>query len=252
MTKSGQQDKLHHIKTNGYHPSDSSGDHSAAWIRRSLNLLQSSLNRPLALPRLDEDCDEEMEIDEEGVEDSAVDFCNANVLNNCDIIEENEQEINMKIEYWAEPTENKSISGCSGSKLLNEEPSSAIVSSSLSCPVGEPDKGVSSATSVSDASQDIPSPSMNRVSPSSHSISPCNASPLLKSPTPRVSPTISSSRKSLRTSSMLSASEKDLHNGSVLGSKIVLNKSSSNVLSSQTAPNSLTKTENGCKHMPWS
>ncbi|KAI4344893.1 hypothetical protein L6164_012075 [Bauhinia variegata] len=238
------RDELHHIKANGYHRRDSSGGHSAAWIRRSLNLLQSSLNRPLALPRLDEDGDEEMEIDEEGVEDSAVDFCNANVLNNCDIIEKNEQEINMQIEDWAEPAEDKSISGCSGSKLLNEEPYSAMVSSSLSCPVEEPDKGVSSATSVSDASQDIPSPSMNRVSPSSHSTSPCNASPILKSPTPSVSPTISSSRKSLRTSSMLSASEKDLHNGSVLGSKTVLNKSSSNVLSSQTAPNSLTKTEN--------
>ncbi|RDX83173.1 Kinesin-like protein KIN-12B, partial [Mucuna pruriens] len=66
------RDELHRIKANGYNPMDSSGGHSAAWIRRSLNLLQSNFNRPLSLPHVDEDGDEEMEIDEEAVEDHAV------------------------------------------------------------------------------------------------------------------------------------------------------------------------------------
>lgn len=48
------------------------------------------------------------------------------------------------------------------------------------------------------------------VSPPSLSIVPCDVSPVLKSPTPSVSPRISDSRKSLRTSTMLSASQKDL------------------------------------------
>ncbi|KAI4317414.1 hypothetical protein L6164_025283 [Bauhinia variegata] len=239
------RDELHHIKTNGYGPSDSSGGHSAAWIRRSLNLLQSSLNRPLALPQVDEDGDEEMEIDEEAVQDYAVDFCNANVSNNCNIMEKNDEETNMQNEDLAEPAEDKSIPSCS-SKLLSEEPSRAMVSSSLSCPVGESDNGASAGPSVQDASQDSPSPSptVNCASPASLSISPCNASPFLKSPTPSVSPRISSSRKSLRTSSVLLASEKDLHDGSVLGTQAVLDKSSSTAFSSQTAPNVLTRTEN--------
>ncbi|KAK7319015.1 hypothetical protein RJT34_03724 [Clitoria ternatea] len=65
------RDELHQVKANGC-PSDGSGGHSAAWIRRSLNFLQCGLNYPLSLPRVDEDGDEEMEIDEEGIEDHAV------------------------------------------------------------------------------------------------------------------------------------------------------------------------------------
>ncbi|KAG8661415.1 hypothetical protein MANES_01G003100v8 [Manihot esculenta] len=50
---------------------------------------------------------------------------------------------------------------------------------------------------------------MHCASPSSLSIVPCEASPTLKSPTPSVSPRITSSRKSLRTSSISTASQKD-------------------------------------------
>ena len=55
------------------------------------------------------------------------------------------------------------------------------------------------------------------VSPPGLSIVPCNVSPILKSPTPSVSPRISESRKSLRTSTMLSASQKDLQVETKLG-----------------------------------
>ena len=62
------QDELRGLKANGVHPVDSSEGHSAAWIRRSLNLIKASLNCSISLRRVDEDGDEEMEIDEEAVE----------------------------------------------------------------------------------------------------------------------------------------------------------------------------------------
>ncbi|RHN69214.1 hypothetical protein MtrunA17_Chr3g0122281 [Medicago truncatula] len=58
---------------------DPSGGHSAAWVRKSLNILQFSLNRPSSLCCVDEDGDEEMEIDEEDVEDHVqVNFVSGN------------------------------------------------------------------------------------------------------------------------------------------------------------------------------
>ncbi|KAK7359345.1 hypothetical protein VNO77_01300 [Canavalia gladiata] len=153
------RDELHQIKANGYSPSDGSGGHSAGWIRRSLNLLQSSLHRPLSLPHVDDDGDEEMEIDEEGVEDHAVVFHNAN-------------------------------GGFAG----------------FSAPSG---------------SADSPSTAMNFDTTASLSIAQCNTPPILKSPAPSVLPTISSSRKSLRTSLKQSPSENNLHGESDLDIKTV-------------------------------
>ena len=76
------------------------------------------------------------------------------------------------------------------------------------------------------------------VSPPGLSIVPCDVSPLLKSPTPSISPRINDSRKSLRTSTMLSASQKDLQAETKLGLDHLqksceksLKRSSANVLS---------------------
>ncbi|RDX92849.1 Kinesin-like protein KIN-12B, partial [Mucuna pruriens] len=85
---------------------------------------------------------------------------------------------------------------------------------------------------------------MNCDTPASLSTVQCQTSPILKSPTPGLSPTISRSRKSLRTSSKQSPSENNLHVESDLGTKIMNQKCGSTALSSQTAPNFLTKTEN--------
>ena len=145
-------------------------------------MLQSSLSRPPSLPHVDDDGDEEMEIDEEGVEDHLV------VLHNSD--------------------------------------------------------GGSAGFSAPDASIDSPSASMNCDSPPNLSVAQCNSSPILKSPTPSVSPTITSSRKSLRTSSRLSPSENILQGESDRGTKTVDRKSLCIGFSSKTAPNFLTKTEN--------
>ncbi|KHN24042.1 Kinesin-like protein KIF15 [Glycine soja] len=222
------RDELHRIKANGYNPMESSGGHSAAWIRRSLTLLQSSLNRPPPLSRLDEDGDEEMEIDEEGLEDHDGVSYNANMPSNCNIIADNDNEMNTNDQDLAQPSEEENIASCSVSKGLNEEPSCAMVRSSFSCPVGE---------------SDSPSAAMNCVSPAGLSIVHCDLSPIL-SPTPSVSPRISTSRKSLRTSTGLSPSENDLHVEKDLDMKTSNKKSSTSAFSSQTAPNFLNKTEN--------
>lgn len=53
------------MKENG-NQTDPNGGYSSGWnARRSLNLLKFSLNRPMMLPYVDEDGDEEMEIVEE-------------------------------------------------------------------------------------------------------------------------------------------------------------------------------------------
>ncbi|XP_058731767.1 kinesin-like protein KIN-12B isoform X1 [Vicia villosa] len=164
------KDELHRVKTNGNNLSDGRGGHSAALIRRSLNLLQPRLQYPLSLPHIDEDSDEEMEIDEEGVEDHARVLCNS-------------------------------------SKDSADNPASLGVVN-------------------------------------------CDTGPVFKSPNLSVSPTISSSRKSLKTLSKLSPSQNNLHSENDIGIKndfgtnTVNQKSMPNALSSLMAPNFRTKTEN--------
>ncbi|KAK2389228.1 kinesin protein KIN-12B [Trifolium repens] len=218
------RDELHRIKENGYNPMDPSGGHSAAWVRKSLNILQSSLNRPPPLCRVDEDGDEEMEIDEEEVEDhDQVNFAS-----------ENDNKMDTDDQDLAQPcAEKNNVSA--GGKFLNEE---------SSCPVGEPDGGDFTGFTAPDPSGDSPSATVNCVSPGGLSIVKCEISPILKSPTPSVSPRISTSRKSLRTSSGVSPSENDVHVESELGIKTSNLKSSSTAFSSQTGPSFLTKTEN--------
>ncbi|KAJ4968278.1 hypothetical protein NE237_014979 [Protea cynaroides] len=62
------KDELLRMKGNGK-STDTNGGYSTGWnARRSLNLLKFSLNRPMTLPHVEDDSDEEMEIDEEAVE----------------------------------------------------------------------------------------------------------------------------------------------------------------------------------------
>ncbi|CAI8618539.1 unnamed protein product [Vicia faba] len=163
------RDELHRVKTNGNNPSDGRGGHSAALIRRSLNLLQPRLQYPLSLPHIDEDSDEEMEIDEEGVEDHARVLCN-----------------------------------------LNKDSAD---------------------------------------NPVSLGVVNCDTGPVVRSPNLSVSPTISSSRKSLKTLSKLSPSQNNLLSESDIGikndfgTKTVNQKNMPNALSSLMAQNFLTKTE---------
>ncbi|XP_042515728.1 kinesin-like protein KIN-12B isoform X2 [Macadamia integrifolia] len=62
------KDELLRMKANG-NSTDTNGGYSTGWnARRSLNLLKFSVNRPMTLPHVEDDSDEEMEIDEEAVE----------------------------------------------------------------------------------------------------------------------------------------------------------------------------------------
>lgn len=219
---------------------DSSGGHTAAWVRRSLNILQSSLNRPTTLSCVDEDGDEEMEIDEEDDEDHDGIFCKDNMPSTCTIVSENDNKMNIDEQDSDQPSEEKNNLCLSGSKCPNEESSRDMVGSNFSCPVGESDIGDFTGFSALDVPADSPTATINGISPAGLSIV---LSPVLKSPTPSVSPRISTSRKSLRTSSGVSPSENDIRE-SDLGVRTSNLKSSSAAFSSQKAPDFLTKTEN--------
>lgn len=135
--------------------------------------------------------------------------------------------------------------------LPNEEPLSKVVENSPTCQFSESVGTVSLGISEAEASNDSPNGLMDGIPPSNLSIVPCNISPVLKSPTLSVSPRVSNnSRKSLRTSSMLTASQKDLRDESKLDpepshtsfAKSVKN-SSVNPLSSQSNKKFLASTE---------
>ena len=101
--------------------------------------------------------------------------------------------------------------------LPNEEPLSKVVEHDPTCPFSE-SVGVSLRISKVKASNDSATGLIDEIPPSNLSIVPCDKSPVLKSPTLSVSPRVSNnSRKSLRTSSMLTASQKDLRGECELG-----------------------------------
>ncbi|KAJ0074501.1 hypothetical protein Patl1_37538 [Pistacia atlantica] len=86
-----------------------------------------------------------------------------------------------------------------------------LVRHGSSCPISDPLAGFSREISGEDMHGESGNGSVICVSPSCLSIVRTDGSPVLKSPTPSFSPRINNSRKSLRTSSMLSASQKDLN-----------------------------------------
>ncbi|KDP32570.1 hypothetical protein JCGZ_13120 [Jatropha curcas] len=144
------------------------------------------------------------------------------------------------------PKENKDLSS-SISKLLTEESQSKMVDIRTSCVVSDSQTGLSTGVVVASEANDSQNDAVNGVSPSNLSIVPCEISPVLKSPTPSVSPRISSSRKSLRTSSMLTASQKDLKDEKSNTEDVRLSfakkRSSSNALAAQTSKSFLAPTE---------
>lgn len=173
-----------------------------------------------------------------------------NVLNYDNLIEENHIESNtLDRDPSRPPADEKTILSSSISKLLNEESPSKNIMDNSSCSASEPLNGVSAGICSADAPNDFSNGSANCMSPPSLCIVPSDVSPVLKSPTPSVSPRISCSRKSLRTSSMLTASQKDLQDDNKLSpeaahmsSKKSVRSSSSNALSTQSM-NLLSPTE---------
>lgn len=138
--------------------------------------------------------------------------------------------------------EEKETFGSSVSELLDEESQRKAVGHESSGPVSDPLFGV--LADVEYAPNLSGNGSVNCASPSSVSIIQSNVLPVLKSPTPSVSPRISNGRKSLRTSSMLTASQKDLKVDSIHTSLAKSMKSSlSDAPSTQTGKNVMTTTD---------
>uniref|UniRef100_A0A1J3GK69 Kinesin-like protein KIN12B n=5 Tax=Noccaea caerulescens TaxID=107243 RepID=A0A1J3GK69_NOCCA len=102
----------------------------------------------------------------------------------------------------------------------NHENSPSKAENVPSCQDLVPGALVSAIASVADASNDTEHLSVNPLSPSL-SIYPASVSPLLITPTESVSPRIRNSRKSLRTSSMSTASQKDIERENQLTTEVV-------------------------------
>lgn len=234
------------MKENG-NQTDPNGGYSSGWnARRSLNLLKFSLNRPMMLPYVDEDGDEEMEIVEESDQldiqsagreahnDVALINQIAEGLNSdrvaCgdgtvgeplpntseSVLIENQgskdTDVIMEVETFEQYDSHQNVNS-SVDNLLNEE--------SPSEQVGEVPKSIAEASEdcvINDVSHTSPNGSGNHILPPDLSLVPSEISPILKSPTPSVSPRVNDSRKSLRTSSMLTHIEKGLRDDDELGS----------------------------------
>ena len=212
------QDELHQMKANGNNQTNPNGSYSTGWnARRSLNLLKFSLNHPRTLPHVDEDGDEEMEIDEEAVEN----LCAQVGLQSVDIYRCSNEVTKLEI-IESDSGNTTSENGCAGDLVPNssecvkaqdaddtdvnmeeemsEEPKTSEVMI-VDC--------VESATNKPNIFSANESVNEN---PGQLTVETINgdSSMILKSPTSSVSPRVNQSRKSLRTSAMFTASQKDL------------------------------------------
>ncbi|KAI6693903.1 hypothetical protein NL676_021613 [Syzygium grande] len=217
------------MKANGNNPSDSKQYLTGKDVRRSLHLLKLSLHHPMTLPHADDDSDEEMEIDEEAVER----LCHQVGLQSSSCGDMEGVSEQPDVENLGDPIVESS--DITSSKYLFE----GEKLNSLDVKMDDGEAPVVSLNS-----------STNCPSPSGLNVTVSETSPL-KSPTPSVSPRITnSSRKSLRTSSMLTASQKNLENdtsieqgGLRISSPKSLNKSSSHHLPTQRSSSYLVPTE---------
>ncbi|XP_073138278.1 kinesin-like protein KIN-12B isoform X2 [Henckelia pumila] len=224
------KDELHRMKTNG-NQTGQNGAYATGWnARRSLNLLKFSLNRPLTLPRLDDDGDAEMEIVMEGEEvgeankssdaheigcpctqsrvskDRSVEEARSEIKNTCSGKQGyDDLDVDMDDEAFETVDEDKT-------KLIihrQTEKNSEMTLDNGSC---GPRKSLLSCPSIQLSSEleNTPEKSMNCAEDDGASIPsmiPDDVSLILKSPIPSVSPKLNCSRKSLRTSSTASASQ---------------------------------------------
>ncbi|KNA24096.1 hypothetical protein SOVF_019010 [Spinacia oleracea] len=205
------KDELLRMKANK-NPSDPKAAYANSWnARKSLSLLKLSLNHPMVLHHLDADGDEEMEIDEEAVEK----LCNV-VRQHSNGLEISQRKDGCNEKQSSEVSDVSMEEGISeiddndiivdGGAIQSAEGNDAIkieekVVSESPCKLIE-----DGSTFLVSSSDIVDAEATNN--PSNGSL---DVSPILPSPPPSVSPRmVSSSRKSLRTSSMLTASQKDI------------------------------------------
>ncbi|XP_011011105.1 PREDICTED: kinesin-like protein KIN12B isoform X1 [Populus euphratica] len=268
------RDELHRVKANSNNPT--------GWDpRKSLNILKSLIHPLPRLPQVDEDGDEMMEIDEEAVEKLCIQVglgpagsADENYVDEGrSIIEQGTEDTDVDMEEaisvqaenheilisscakparntsesCEEPVEEKRFLSSSASKLITEESPNEMVVFGPSCTNSGSENGNSAGISATGEPNGSQNETVNCVSPSSLSIVPSEVSPVLKSPTPSVSPRISSSRKSLRTSSTLTASQKDSKDESKPGPENICisfaKSNSSAALTAQTSKSCLAPTE---------
>ncbi|CAN8268659.1 unnamed protein product [Cochlearia groenlandica] len=223
------REELQKVKHSGNNPENTTLAYTSSCIaRRSLSLLRSfGLGHSKLLVHEDDDGDTEMEIDEEAVERICVQMGLQSSLpakqNNEDM-----KDVNMV--------------------TIDNATSVQPVTNSLGCYINEtdhnnspsnveevPEAKVSANVSIADASNDTEHSSVNHVSPFL-SIDPVSVSPVLIPPSESVSPRIRNSRKSLRTSSVSTASQKDVERENQLNTEVVEPSSAMSTQKSEAFP----------------
>uniref|UniRef100_A0A7N0ZWY7 Kinesin motor domain-containing protein n=1 Tax=Kalanchoe fedtschenkoi TaxID=63787 RepID=A0A7N0ZWY7_KALFE len=193
------KDELVRIKENRDAPANLNGGYSSGWdARRSLSLIKFSLNRPTTLPLVDDDDDgdEVMNINDnecEGHEQIGADV--AAELTSLDT------DINMGEGLGDSCDENDSVVNVSDGNEMHTQPIPNGQGSLASESMRQNPAGISSIDETTKSGmQNCSSPlNLDAVAP--------EVPPILKSPS--VSPQVIESRKSIRTSKMSTASQKD-------------------------------------------
>ncbi|KAG6393427.1 hypothetical protein SASPL_147668 [Salvia splendens] len=243
------RDELHRMKSN----QDQTGTNATGWnARRSLNLLKFSLNRPMMLPRVEDDSDEEMEIVDTDETMSLI--CEETCASSPERGSE-DADVNMEDECFETVDKDKSTvinNRIIGNPEISPETKSEIPSenglggqpesgdlTSLVCE-NLPDNDLS-ITPVDQCTLpnhfedrantcDMSTKCNEDATASDLGIIPIDVPHVLKSPAPSVSPRVTSSRKSLRSSSNITASQSNFNasNASVAKptSNILLNSQS--------------------------
>ncbi|VVB01222.1 unnamed protein product [Arabis nemorensis] len=222
------RDELQRMKDDGNNPTNPNAAYSTAWnARRSLNLLRSfGLGHPRFLPHGDDDGDIEMEIDEAAVESLCVqaglqpspasEGINHD-MSRVESIHSDEQSLEMRSPGDTDVAMEDAY--CQSENHVPEtvdnmrtETETGITADQIETPLPScPDLVVEDFASANILTADgvnEPEHLVKSASPS-RCIDQLGPSPELKSPTQSVSPTIRNSRKSLRTSEMSAASQKD-------------------------------------------
>ncbi|CAA0833219.1 Kinesin-like protein KIN12B [Striga hermonthica] len=225
------RDELHRMKANNHDQTGQNGAYATGWsARRSLNLLRFSLNRPMMLPNTEDDSDEEMEIvdTDEAMVEVPVEKCPLSP-------EQGFEDTDVNMEDVVDETVEKDKSNIIGDGLMgrrvemSHESKSKIVLGTDGCEQSEdkectpsnfgklPGGNLSkkpveqcSAIQLSAGTENTSEKSTNCIEDcqaSELSIVPIDVPPALKSPAPSVSPKLNNSRKSLRTSSTVTASQ---------------------------------------------
>ncbi|XP_057773195.1 kinesin-like protein KIN-12B [Salvia miltiorrhiza] len=227
------RDELHRMKAN-HDQTGQTGAYATGWsARRSLNLLRFSLNRPMMLPHVEDDSDEEMEIVDT---DEAMPLIREETCASSPERGSEDADVNMEDESFETVDKDKSIvkshritghpeispeikSEKPSEKGLGGQPENGEVTSLVCENLPDNDLSVNpvnrctSLKSLEDRETcDISTKCTEDAATASDlGIIPIDVPPVLKSPIPSVSPRVTSSRKSLRSSSTITASQSNFN-----------------------------------------